>query len=175
MVTRLPVCRSRWAPLLSRPLGIASVSAAALLLGAALSGAPASSATDEDTPRTPPVANDGNSTPLREGSRVREGTEIVDQLGHFQSAGGRVIFSTADGKRRFIGLENLNLERIARTVADSPQTLQWGVTGTITEYRGTNFLLIHRAILKSGMQSPGGQPSSPAGRPPGLTPTPVSI
>jgi hypothetical protein len=132
------------------------VCAAALLLGAALTGAPASSATDEDTRPTPPAANNGNSTPPLDGLRVREGTEIIDQLGHFQSTDGRVIFSTADGKRRFIALENLNLERIARSIADSPQTLQWGVTGTITEYRGANFLLVHRAILKSGMQSPGG-------------------
>jgi len=175
MVTRLPVCRSRWASLLSRPLGIAAVSAAALLLGAALTGAPASSATDEDTARTPPVGNNGNSTPSQDGLRVREGTEIVDQVGHFQNTGGRVIFSTADGKRRFIGLENLNLERIARTIADSPQTLQWGVTGTITEYGGTNYLLIHRAILKSGIQSPGGQPLGPAGRPPVLTPPRASL
>ena len=71
-------------------------------------------------------------------------------------SGGRVLFFTADGKRRFVGLENLNLERVARTIAESPQTLQWSVTGTITEYRGANFLLVRRAILNRGIQSPGG-------------------
>jgi len=170
MIPRFPLCRSSCASLLARLPAVAWLSAAALLLGTALTGAPASSATGEHTPPTPPVANNGNSTPPLESLRAREGTEIVDQLGHFQNSGDRVVFSTADGKRRYIGLENLNLERIARTIANSPQTLQWGVTGTITEYRGTNFLLIHRAILKSGRQSPRGQPLSPAGRPPVLTP-----
>jgi len=169
MIPRVPLGRSPWASLLARLPAVAWLSAAALLLGAALTGAPASSATDAHTP-PPAVANNGKSTPPLDSLRAREGTEIVDQLGHFQSTGDRVVFSTADGKRRYVGLENLNLERIARAIADSPQTLQWGVTGTITEYRGTNFLLIHRATLTSGRQSPGGQPTGPAGRPPILTP-----
>jgi hypothetical protein len=175
MIPRLSPCRSPRAYLLARLPGVAWMFAGALLLGAALSGAPASKATEEDTRPTSPPANHGSSTSPLDGLRVREGTEIVDQPGHFQRTGDRVIFSTADGKRRFIGLENLNLERIARTVADSPPTLQWGVTGTITEYRGTNFLLIHRAILKSGMQSPGGSLSTRPGGRLILTPPPASL
>ena len=80
----------------------------------------------------------------------------MDQTGQFRISGGRVVFLTADGQRRLVGLENLNLERIAKTVAETPQPLDWDVTGTITEYRGANFLLIHRAVLRSGRPSLGG-------------------
>jgi len=61
-----------------------------------------------------------------------------------------------------VGLENLNLERIARAVADNPVTLEWKVTGTITEYRGANFLLVTRATLISGNRPPRTASSSPA-------------
>ena len=155
MAPRPPLCQSRWVSLLKRLPGIAWTCAAVLLLGAALAGAPASNATDEDA-RPTAHATDGESTSPQANLRVREGTEIVDQVGHFRLTGGRVIFFTADGRRRLVGLENLNLERIARTIAESPQPPQWGVTGTITEYRGANFLLVRRAILRSGRQSPGG-------------------
>jgi hypothetical protein len=164
VVPRLPFRQSRWASLLSPLPGTAWACGAMLLLGAAFAGGPASDTTDEDTRRDPPLvgappaATDGRTAPAQGNLRVREGTEIVDQLGYFRITGGRVVFVTDDGKRRFVGLENLNLERIARTVADSPQPLRWGVTGTITEYRGANFLLVRRAILKSGVQFPGGSP-----------------
>ena len=79
--------------------------------------------------------------------------------------GDRVIFFSTDGealsgdgKARFVGLENLNLQRIARTIADNPVELQWGVTGTITEFRGANFLLVRRAVLKCRAQFPQGAP-----------------
>jgi hypothetical protein len=122
----------------------------------ALTGAPASDAADDDIRRSRPAAASRKSTPPQANLRVREGTEVVDQLGYFRMSGGRVLFFTADGKRQFVGLENLNLERVVRTIADSPQTLQWSATGTITEYRGANFLLVRRAILKSGIRPPGG-------------------
>lgn len=155
MVPRLTLCRSRWAFLLRRLPGIAWTCAAVLLLAAALIGAPASNATDEDA-RAAAHETDVESTPPQANLRVREGTEVVDQTGHFRISGGRVVFFTADGQRRLVGLENLNLERIARTVAETPQTLEWDVTGTITEYRGANFLLIQRAVLRSGRPSLGG-------------------
>jgi hypothetical protein len=128
--------------------------AAVLLLGAALTKAPTSNATENDTNPTALPADDDRSASPQANLRVREGTEIVNQLGYFRITGGRVLFSTADGKRRFVGLENLNLERVARAIAGSPQTLQWDVTGTITEYRGANFLLVRRAVLKRGGHLP---------------------
>ncbi len=80
--------------------------------------------------------------------RAREGTEIVDQVGHFQITGDRVVFFSEPDNRRFVSLENLNLERVARTIADRPEPLQWKISGLVTEFRGSNFLLIQRAILR---------------------------
>jgi hypothetical protein len=159
VVPRPPLCESWWASILSRGAPacgsrVAWVCAAVLLLGAALAGTTVSTATSEEAGRKPPSATAGREAPPQGNLRVREGTEIVDQSGQFRTIGDRVIFFTADGKRRFVGLENLSLERIAQTIAESPQTLHWDVTGTVTEYRGANFLLVRRAILKTGMQPP---------------------
>jgi hypothetical protein len=130
------------------------ICAAAGLLAAAAVLATASQAADGDARPTAPAEIGGLPALPQDNVRVREGTQLADRLGHFLTSGGRVVFVTADGKSRLVGLENLNLERIARTIADSPHDLQWEVTGTITEYRGANFLLVDRAVLKSGMQSP---------------------
>ncbi len=164
MAAGLSLGQTRWASLWARLPSLpwahcgGWTCAAALLLAAAaaLNWAEASRAADPRARRSAPAGTPAKSPPPQANLRVREGTEIVDQLGYFQISGDRVVFFTADGQRRFAGLENLQLERIARVVADTPQPLQWGVTGTITEYRGANFLLVRRAILKSGLLSPAG-------------------
>lgn len=79
---------------------------------------------------------------------VREGTELVDQFGQFKQSGNRIVFVLAEGNRQLIGLENLNLERVLKVISDNPQSGDWLVTGTVTEYRAINYLLIRRAILK---------------------------
>jgi hypothetical protein len=84
---------------------------------------------------------------LAPGHRLREGAELIDQPGHFQRSGDRILFVARPSNGRFVVLENLNLERIARIVAERPQDLPWKVTGTVTEFRGTNFILIRRATL----------------------------
>jgi hypothetical protein len=103
-------------------------------------------------PPGPPVAENLRPSPPTGTRRLREGTEILDQLGYFKVVGDRVVFFTDKGAQPLVGLENLNLERIARTVANNPQQLEWKVSGTITEFRGNNFILIDRAILKGGAQ-----------------------
>ena len=80
--------------------------------------------------------------------RLREGAEVVDQLGRFQFADDRLVFVAEPANQRFVALENLNLERILRAVADRPAQSQWKVSGTVTECRGTNFILIRRAMLR---------------------------
>jgi hypothetical protein len=55
----------------------------------------------------------------------------------------------AESGVRYGGLENLNLERVASVINENPEQLQWSVSGTITEYRGANYLLVSRATLKS--------------------------
>ena len=83
-------------------------------------------------------------------NRVREGTELTDLLGYFTITGSRVTFIAAESGNRFAGLENLNLERISKTISKAPKQMDWEVSGEVTEYRGANYLLVRRAILKTG-------------------------
>jgi hypothetical protein len=101
-------------------------------------------------PPPSPPGRDAGATPQRTGSaRLREGTTITDRPGYFSLDGQTATFSSEDGQHHFGGLPNLNLERIVRTVRQRPEQLIWSVSGTVTEYHGTNFLLVSRAILKS--------------------------
>lgn len=84
--------------------------------------------------------------------RKREGTRMVAQVGYFKTTGDRLTFFSADGEQRYLGLENLALQRIAKAVSDRhdlPEQLLWEVTGVFTEYRGSNYLLVTHAVLKS--------------------------
>jgi hypothetical protein len=84
--------------------------------------------------------------------RQREGTRLVNQLGRFKTTGDRLTFELAGSDRAYLGLENLALERIGRVLLDrqgQADQLQWEVSGEFTEYRGTNFLLVTHAVLKS--------------------------
>ncbi|HEX4000487.1 MAG TPA: hypothetical protein VHX65_18185 [Pirellulales bacterium] len=106
------------------------------------SGATMATAAKAATPRGPRI--DGGQI----NGHWREGTRLIDQLGMFKIAGDRVSFTSLDGTLHFDCLENLCGQRIARTVSDSPETLFWTVTGELTEFRGTNFLLLSQATLK---------------------------
>jgi hypothetical protein len=82
------------------------------------------------------------------GLKCREGTRVVDQQGTFKLEGQRATFFGAGGRGQYVGLENLNLERIVRAINDGAGQQQWIVTGTVTEYQGVNFLLVEKAVLK---------------------------
>jgi len=112
------------------------------------SAQPRSPARRFDPPELPSLTP-GPLAPDPTRHQIREGTEVVDRLGYFRATGDRMTFFSEDGKDRYVALENLSLERIAQAVADNPTQLQWSITGTVTEYRGSNFILIRRAILKS--------------------------
>lgn len=125
---------------LSRLPVVALFCAVALLLGLALA------------PISPPQHRAGAAAsaqaPAPAGSLLREGTELVDQAGQFKMNNSRLIFTMADGGRPLIGLENLNMERISKEVAETePRT--WIVSGTVTECQGINYILIRRAVQKS--------------------------
>jgi len=107
-------------------------------------------------------------------NRWREGTKLVNLPGVFQLAGDRVQFTGKDGKLQLLLLENLMAERIARTVQESSEPLNWQVSGTITEYRNTNYLLAlhavaltkHTAAAQSPADDAGGKsPDSPPAAP----------
>jgi hypothetical protein len=89
------------------------------------------------------------SSSSRSKDRVREGTELQDVLGTFRLTGDRATFYPADGTGKFGGLENQTLERVATVIAADPASMEWLVTGTVTEFRGNNYILVTRAILKA--------------------------
>lgn len=80
---------------------------------------------------------------------LREGTKIIDLPGYFRITGDRAIFYSNRRNSRYVALENLNLERIVAAMADQPRQRKWKVTGTLTEYRGENYLLVEKAVLES--------------------------
>ncbi len=80
-----------------------------------------------------------------EGELRREGTQLRDERGHFELNGTRVIFASADKKTRFVGLENLNLQRISQIMGSDFDQVEWIVSGLVTEYQGANYLLVTRA------------------------------
>jgi len=129
----------------TRP-GAAAGGLAVVLLAVAMAGIGLPQAPAPGPPSSPRVLPVAEAPP----PRVREGTELVDQTGAFQIVGERVVFVAERNSQRFVALENLNLERIARTVASHPYPLQWRVSGRITEFRGNNFILVERAIGKAG-------------------------
>ena len=109
---------------------------------------------------TPPMQGDPGPASVRslpqaekKDDRIREGTELENQEGVFRPTGDRITFFTEMGKGRFLVLENLALDRIARVITENPSKLKWLVTGKMTEYQGMNYLLVERAVLKTQLQS----------------------
>ena len=77
--------------------------------------------------------------------RFHEDAELIEQNGQFSISGDRVIFIAVESQNRFIGLENLVLQGVAEKIADNPAQQSWTVSGKVTEYRGTNYLILTRA------------------------------
>jgi len=120
---------------------------------------------DEPRSPTPPVAEREDQEPQRV---MREGDALTRAAGVFQMAGNRLTFVEADSRRKFTVLENLNLERVARIISDSPQETEWVVTGTVTEFQGTNYLLVVQATRKTRTlpSVPRPQTTEPSATPP---------
>lgn len=82
----------------------------------------------------------------------REGTKIVNQLGFFNEASESISFNfEVDGKTVSLrALENLALERVANELLNNStaEPPRWSVSGRLTEFRGSNYILVQRAILK---------------------------
>lgn len=89
----------------------------------------------------------------REGSRLREGLELKDEVGEFRDAGGRIAFYPANRKVTLTVLESLALERVYSELEQRLERRRWSVSGTVTEYRGGNYLQITRAVMKPKTES----------------------
>jgi hypothetical protein len=76
----------------------------------------------------------------------REGAELVDVVGTIRRQGNRLEFAPADGSAPMTILENQLLQRIDQSAAASGGGRPWTVSGTVTEYRNINYLLLSRAF-----------------------------
>jgi hypothetical protein len=83
--------------------------------------------------------------------RMREGTELSQVVGEFQLTGERVTFFSQTGVSMRM-LENLALERVIRVLEDTSDKRLWIVDGVVTEFRGSNFLLIKRAVIRRAVE-----------------------
>ena len=90
--------------------------------------------------------------PRTTGKLLREGSEINDVVGTIRAAAGRYEFVPRDGNAPLILLENQLLQRVLYVQSQSVDlgTIIWRVDGTITEFRGLNFLLLKVASLAEG-------------------------
>ncbi|ADB14819.1 hypothetical protein Psta_0123 [Pirellula staleyi DSM 6068] len=83
------------------------------------------------------------------GQRQREGSKLESVEGHFEFSGDRISFQTIASQESFRLLENLSLERVSKVLGEDREPQTWIVSGLVTEYRGSNYLLISKAILKT--------------------------
>ena len=91
-------------------------------------------------------------TPSSEPTLVmREGATLKDITGWFKVTIDRVEFQATDQELKLIVLENLALERIVDEL-DGSSLVLWQVEGTVTEYHGRNYLLVHKAFVKSAVE-----------------------
>ncbi|PQO38471.1 hypothetical protein [Blastopirellula marina] len=130
---------SKWLP------SFASVLCVAALFLANISPPWANVAAQEANPTTD-LAEQAQEQ-FQKKNRLREGAEIVDEPGTFEWIGDRLSFSPEKGDHVFKILENRMMERVVQTQESSTGKLVWVVTGTITEYRGSNYLLMKHVIL----------------------------
>ena len=78
--------------------------------------------------------------------------------GTFQAAGAdSVSFLVNGNKESYRVLQNLALQRVSFALEDNRALRQWIISGTITEFRGQNYLLLTKAVI----QLPDGEAASP--------------
>ena len=127
------------------------VAIAALAIPAALAEPP-------DPLRASPSIPTGYSAATKSSERLREGTKLIDVTGTFQSAGPDNISFLANGnKESFRALPNLALQRVSQSLEENRALRQWTISGTITEFRGANYLLITKAVIQLSDTDAAGQ------------------
>ncbi len=150
--------RRRFVEKIASPLVVAAVVVATLAVvafgptrdDASFAGRAWAKGQDRET--RPPSSDRTNGAERTDAAdRVREGTRWQNERGTFTLVGDRVTF-TNQKSQSFVALENLNLERIVRTIEENrtvtdAETLDWNVDATVTEFRGVNFVLVTRSVL----------------------------
>ena len=145
---------SIWSTRLRQELLIAAAASTATLIFLAYACPQAHSEAPRNSSAEPSASQPANaaapdSATSRMDLRLREGTKITDVLGTFKVTGDRANFYVKETNQRFGGLENLNLARVVNTIINSPDEHEWAVSGIITEYRGSNYVLITKVIRKT--------------------------
>lgn len=87
--------------------------------------------------------------PSESANRLREGSKLTDVVGRMELTGDRTTFTPSDSSEAFRILENLSLERVNHVLGDSRDKPLWEISGVVTEFRGSNYLLLTRAVIKS--------------------------
>jgi len=143
-------------------LPTSSLARTALLVAALLAAVPLGAAAEPAvTPAqpalqaTPPTAQpEAGPAPGKPTERQREGTKLVDQIGTFEFfSGDRATFVPVGSKESYRVLENLALERIGRQPGDGRTPQQWLISGTLTEFKGANYLLVTKAVARAAPKS----------------------
>jgi len=75
-----------------------------------------------------------------------EGTTLTNVRGHFENSGDRIRFVNVHSGTTYVCLENLPLQQIMQSPSKSITSNEWIIRGHLTEFDGTNFLLIDRSI-----------------------------
>lgn len=125
-----------------------------IALGLCAAIAPFATAQHDAAPAGPQAAasrrvSDGLPASLKQPERAREGSQLAEEVGSFEFVGDRVAFVPAGSRDSFRVLENLALERIVRELGDGRTQQAWIVNGTWTEFKGANYLLVTKAVVKT--------------------------
>lgn len=84
----------------------------------------------------------------KEKSKLREGARLVDKVGKISERGGRHFFVPEGDTEQFTLLENQTLERVTSASSNQDDGQTWTITAIVTEFHGTRFLLLERAVLR---------------------------
>lgn len=105
------------------------------------------------------ISKDGVVAPPGGGQRLREGTQLIEVTGKFESAGDRTSFVIADSSESLRVLENLALQRVTRVLPQVQPGTQWTISGVVTEFNNNNYLLMTKAVQTG---KPASKESTPA-------------
>jgi hypothetical protein len=102
----------------------------------------------ENAAGSAPAASEPARQEAAADERLREGGVLTHVLGTFQVVGDRITFAPDDRQAALPVLENLALERVAGML-ESAAGRVWSVNGMVTEFRGRNYLLLERAVVRA--------------------------
>ena len=80
---------------------------------------------------------------------LREGKKLEVEVGAFRIEGGRLRFYPRDLKVQLTVLENSASGEVVRTHEQGGEGTVWEVSGTITEFREANYILISKASARA--------------------------